>query len=142
MKKPTDTTAYDLLQKTEVRISGIQLDNANLTDIAHCVASVIDLDHSDVLVVDYRDDALTLDILDDCINARNIVGREGQLRERLNLLPGVTTSQATSFSSDGMLGWISLDEQPALEALALAEQMTAEVMANISRRVCGLFLGP
>ncbi|MDP6828399.1 MAG: molybdopterin-binding protein [Kiritimatiellia bacterium] len=135
MKKTTDRAAYDLLQKTELKIDHIQLDNANLTDIAHCVADVIELDHSDVLVVDCRDDALTLDILDNCVNARSIVGREGQLRERLNLLPGVKTLQATSFSSNGMLGWISLDEQPAQEALALAEQMTAEIMTNISRRV-------
>jgi len=142
MKKKTETAAYDLLRKTELRIENIRLQNANLTDIAHCVADVIDLDTSDILVVDYRDGTLTLDILNDCVNAGNIVGKKNLLKEKLDSLPGVETSPETSFKSDGMLGWISLEEKPAKDALVLAEQMTAEIMDAVSKRVLIFSSGP
>jgi molybdenum cofactor synthesis domain-containing protein len=131
--KPAAT--YDLLRKTELKIEKIWLKNANLTDIAACVADVLGLDAGEVLVVDYRDNALTLDILNTCVNARNIVGKKDRLRDRLDKLPGVKTSPDTSFRSDGMMGWISLEEKPAKAALAKAEQMAAKILDAISRRV-------
>ena len=133
--KETSVANYDLLQKTELRIENIRLKNANLTDIADCVAGVMGLKPSEVLVVDYRDASLTLDILNTCVNARNIVGRKDFLKEELERLPGVETSPETSFRSNGMLGWISLEEKPATESLAMAERMAAEIMETVSRRV-------
>lgn len=133
---------YDLLQKTELKIGNIRLKNANLTDIAHCVADVIGFKHSDVLVVDYRDEALTLDIMNNCVNARNIVGKKKLLKEELDKLPGVETFPETTFTSDGMLGWISLAEKPAKEALMAAEKMASEIKANVSRRVLVFSSGP
>jgi molybdenum cofactor synthesis domain-containing protein len=142
MERGSDMAAYDLLHKTELKIEHIRLDNANLTDIAHGVAHVLGLEPSDVLVVDYRDAVLTLDILDNCVNARNIVGKKALLKEELDKLPGVETMPETTFTSDGMLGWISLEEQPAKEALALAEKMAAEIMDAVSRRVLVFSSGP
>jgi len=135
MENMTGTAAYDLLRKTELRIENIRLKNANLTEIAYSVAEVIDLDTSDVLVVDCRGETLILDILNNCVNARNIVGKKDLLREKLDKLSGVETSPRTSFTSDGMLGWISLEEESAKDALTLAEQMTTEIMDAVSRRV-------
>jgi molybdenum cofactor synthesis domain-containing protein len=135
MENKATTTAYDLLRKTELRIEHIHLQNANLSDIAHCVAQTIGLATDDVLVVDCREDTLTLDILKPCVNAANLVGKKNLLQERLNRLPGVTTSPQTSFTSDGMLGWISLEEKPAQAALLLAEQKAMEIMKAVSRRV-------
>lgn len=135
MDKQISTANYDLLQKTELKIENIQLKNANLTDIANCVADVIGLDHNDVLVVDYRDEALTLDILNNCVNARNIVGKKDLLKGELDRLPGVEILPETAFTSNGMLGWISLEEKPAKEALAAAEKMASEIMVAVSRRV-------
>lgn len=133
---------YDLLRKTELKIENIRLDHANLTDIANCVARVIGLDESDVLVVDCRDDVLTLDILNNCVNAGNIVGKKDRLKEELDKLPGVETSPDTIFKSDGMLGWISMEEKPAKEALARAEKMVADIMAAVSMRVLVFSSGP
>ena len=133
--KEMGMATYDLLRKTELRIENIRLNNANLSDIADGVAGVIGLKPSDVLVVDYRDESLTLDILNTCVNARNIVGQKDRLKEELDQLPGVETSPETSFRSDGMLGWISLEEKPAKEALAMAENMAADIMEAVSRRV-------
>jgi molybdenum cofactor synthesis domain-containing protein len=129
------TATYDLLRKTELRIGGIRLKNANLTDIAAKVADVLGLDPGDVLVVDYRNETLTLDILNNCVNARNIVGKNDRLLHELGTLPGVRISPKTSFHSDGMLGWISLGGDPAKDALAKAEQMASQIMDAISRRV-------
>jgi len=135
MEYKATTAAYDLLRKTELRIENIRLKNANLTDIAHCVARVIGFNTGDVLVVDCRDETLTLDILKPCVNAANFAGKKDLLKETLNRLPGVTTSPKTAFTSDGMLGWISLEAKPARAALAFAEQKAVEIMKAVSRRV-------
>lgn len=60
-------TEFDLLNKTELKIESILLDNANLTDIATTAADTLGLEHDEVLVVDYRDGILVLDILNNCL---------------------------------------------------------------------------
>jgi molybdenum cofactor synthesis domain-containing protein len=126
---------HDLLTKTELKIEKISLDNANLTDIAAQAAEILGLDRNEVLVVDYRNASLTLDILNTCVNAYSIVGKKQQLLDGLNTLPGVSVSAGTSVQSDGMLGWITMDQKPALQALHRSEQMASEILRNISRRV-------
>ncbi|MDQ7781386.1 MAG: molybdopterin-binding protein [Desulfomonilaceae bacterium] len=126
---------FDLLSKTEMRIENIVLEKANLTDIAARVADVLGLQRSEVLVVDYRDEAMTLDILNTCVNAHNVLGMKDRLLGSLGDLPGVRVSEETSIQSDGMLGWIAIDEPTAREALFKSEQMAAEILRNISKRV-------
>ena len=41
----------------------------------------------------------------------------------------------TSIHSDGMLGWIAMDEEAAKQALRQSEQMVSEMLRNISKRV-------
>ncbi len=126
---------YDLLRKTELRIENVRLNKANLTDIAACTADVLGIARNDVLVVDYRDGALTLDILNSRLNAHQIVGKKELLFRDLGMVPGVTLSMNTSLRSDGMLGWIALDEAPAKQALHKSEQMISRILENISKRV-------
>ena len=126
---------FDLLSKTEMRIDKIVLEKANLTDIAIHVADILGLERSEVLVVDYRDEAMTLDILNTCVNAYNILGKKDQLLGTLGGLPGVSVSEETSIHSDGMLGWIAMDGSEAKEALRRSEQMASEILKNISKRV-------
>ncbi len=128
-------TQFDLLRKTELKINRILLKNANLTDVAANVADTLGLAHREVVVVDYRDESITLDILNGCVNAYNIVGKKEQLLDKLGTLPGVHVSDEANVRSDGMLGWISLDEEPAKQALLKSEQMVSEIMSNIARRV-------
>jgi molybdenum cofactor synthesis domain-containing protein len=125
---------HDLLTKTELKIDKIILRNANLTDIAAKAAEVLGLDRNEVLVVDYTDASLTLDILNTCVNAYNIVGKKQQLLDGLDKLPGVSVSAETSVFSDGMLGWIAMDQNSAIRALRRSEQMASELLENISRR--------
>jgi molybdenum cofactor synthesis domain-containing protein len=126
---------HDLLTKTELKIEKISLHNANLTEIAAQAAVILGLDRNEVLVVDYRNASLTLDILNTCVNAYSIVGKKQQLLDGLNSLPGVSVSTETSVSSDGMLGWIAMDQGTAVQALHRSEQMASEILRNISRRV-------
>ncbi len=126
---------YDLLTKTELKIEKIFLHNANLTDIAAQAAEILGLDRNEVLVVDYHNASLTLDILNTCVNAYDIVGKKQQLLNGLDKLPGVSVSAETGVYSDGMLGWIAMDQEPAIHALRRSEQMAAEIRQNISRRV-------
>lgn len=125
---------HDLLTKTELKIEKIRLHNANLTEIAAQVAEVLNLNRNEVLVVDYQDESLTLDILNTCVNAYHIVGKKQQLLNGLDRLPGVSVSVETGVYSDGMLGWIAMDQEPAVKALRRSEQMAAEILENISRR--------
>lgn len=126
---------YDLLNKTEVRIDKIFLKKANLSDIAANVADILGFNKGDVMVVDYRNDSMTLDILNACVNAYNIVGKKDQLLNRLGSLPGVYVSEETSVHSDGMLGWIAIDEGVGKQALRRSEQMASEISKNILKRV-------
>jgi len=126
---------YDLLRKTELRVENIFLENANLSDVAAHAAHVLGLDKSEVLVVDYRNGAMTLDIMNTCLNACSIVGKKDQLLRELDGLPGISVSEDTSIHSDGMLGWIAMDEEMAKQALRKSNGMVSEIMENISKRV-------
>ncbi|MFO7963759.1 MAG: molybdopterin-binding protein [Desulfobacterales bacterium] len=141
MKANPNSRGYGVLRKTELRIDGVRLRNADLTRIAACTARLIGLNDSDVVVVDYRAEALTLDVLNTCIDARNIAGAENRLKSALNRLPGVEVLPDASFRSKGMLGWISLDEKAAQEAISISEDMAENIMAALSKRVLVLSSG-
>lgn len=69
----------NLLEKTELWINEITLDNTNLTDLACTVAQVLGLPAGEVLVVDVRPRNITLDVLAADIPQENIIGKERQL---------------------------------------------------------------
>lgn len=125
---------FDLLRKTELRIEKIFLEKANLTAIAATAAQTLGLDRSEVIVVDYRGEVMTLDILNSCVNAYNIVGKQDRLLAALGELPGVSVTSETRIDSDGMLGWIAMDEGQVLDALQRSEEIAREIVQNISRR--------
>ena len=54
---------WDLLEKTELRIERVELDQVDLEAVARTVADVLGVGHDEVLVIDARDDLLALDIL-------------------------------------------------------------------------------
>ncbi|MBC7229924.1 MAG: competence/damage-inducible protein A [Actinobacteria bacterium] len=125
---------YVLLRKTELRIDDIHLSHANLTAIAETAADVLGLERGEVLVADYRDGTLVLDLHGGRVDARAVVGRERDLIEGLGSLPGVRVTERTAVSSRGMLGWIGLERERALEALERGERMAGEILRNVARR--------
>jgi len=128
-------SGYDLLRKTELKIDDIYLYNANLTTIAATAADVLGLERAEVLVVDYRDGTLVLDIHNTCVDAYAIAGQQETLLKSLGALPGVRVTDKTSVSSQGMLGWIGLDRGRTIDALEQGEKMAADILRNVANRV-------
>lgn len=128
-------SGYDLLRKTELKIDYIYLYNANLTIIAATAADVLGLERAEVLVVDYRDGTLVLDIHNTCVDAFAIAGQQETLLKSLGALPGVRVTDKTSVSSQGMLGWIALDRDLTIDALEQGEKMAADILRNVANRV-------
>ncbi len=124
----------NLLEKTELWIKKISLEDANLTEIATTVAEVLGMEQSEVLVTDVQDQHVTLDILRQTVDPHLVVGKQEDLLRSLASLPGVNITQETSIHSNGMLGWIAFDRDEAREALGRSERMVEEINLNLSRR--------
>jgi molybdenum cofactor synthesis domain-containing protein len=124
----------NLLEKTELWIERISLQDANLNEIASTVADTLGMEHGEVLVTDVQDHHVTLDILRQTVDPRLVVGKQEELLQSLAGLPGVNITEETSIHSNGMLGWIAFDRDDATEALGRSEQMVEEIRLNLSRR--------
>lgn len=124
----------NLLEKTELWVNEITLDNTNLTDLANAVARVLGLSEGEVLVVDVRPRHITLDVLATDIPQENIIGKEQAILDAVAALPGVTLYPETYIHSNGILGQIcaSVEDQEAM--LERVAKMTEELRKNVSRR--------
>jgi len=124
---------FDLFRKTELRIKGISLRNANLGEIAKVVGDTLKLDRKDLLVTDVQRDHLVIDILKKGLDAHHIVGKENELLQRLSRLPGVEITEKASIVSEGMLSWIASEPGEAKKALKRSEKMAKEIQQRLSR---------
>jgi molybdenum cofactor synthesis domain-containing protein len=125
---------YDLLKKNELKFRNITLDKANLNHIAAEIADIMQLEHAEVLVTDYLDNVMTLDILRSTIYPHQILAKKDIMLARLRALPGVHVTGETTVFSEGMLGWIAANADEAEEAMRNAEAMTAGIRERISKR--------
>ncbi len=124
----------NLLEKTELWIKKISLQDANLTEIAVTVADTLGMEHSEVLVTDVQDHHVTIDILRQTVDPQLVVGKKDDLLQSLAKLPGVNITEETSIHSNGMLGWIAFDRDEATEALGRSEKMVEEIRLNLAKR--------
>jgi molybdenum cofactor synthesis domain-containing protein len=108
--------------------------NANLNDIAATVADVLGMDRKEILVTDAQNEVMTIDILKKSVNAYSIIGQKDRLLLRLAELPGIVITEKTSICSEGILGWIALEEKGARRALERSEKMAEEIQKNLSKR--------
>ncbi len=139
----TTSPEWDLLNKTELRIERIELEGADLTEIAAAVAGALGLPAEDVIVIDARDDVLALDVLRSTVDAYRIAGRRTELLSALAGVPGVSVDETTSLCSQGMLGWIASDEgNEATEALDRARVMASQIERTIASRAIVFSTGP
>lgn len=129
-----DSHQSNLLEKTELWIKKISLQDANLTDIAFTVADTLGMEHSEVLVTDVQDQHVTVDVLRQTVDPHLVVGKQDELLQNLARLPGVSITRETSIHSNGMLGWIAFDRDEATEALIRSEKMVEEIRLNLSKR--------
>lgn len=124
----------NLLEKTELWVNEITLDNTNLTELANAVARVMGLRDGEVLVVDVRPRHITFDVLAKDIPQRNIMGKERAILDAVRSVPGVTLYPETYIHSNGILGQICAGVENEAEILERVAKMTDEMRRNVSRR--------
>jgi len=125
----------ELLEKTEIWIKPIRISEANLSLIAEKVAEILHLDNKEVLVVDVREDLITLDILKKSVRAEDIIGKKNMLLTTLSQIPGVFITPETELHSEGILGLIDIeDPKTAGEILDGMERMRCEVSDRLQKR--------
>ena len=124
----------NLLEKTELWVNEITLENANLTDMARAVAGVLGLPEKEVLVVDVRPRHITFDVLSKEVPQENIMGREGAILEALGKIPGVHLTPESYLHSNGILGLICAGVENPEAVLDKVAGMTSEIQSRIARR--------
>lgn len=123
----------NLLNKTELWINNITLEQANLTHMAEVVAQVLGLDREKVMVVDVRPDHITFDLVVHEVAQENIIGKERQLLDALSEIPGVHLTEESHVDSRGILGLICSQEDPQQLADTVTT-MRSEIVEKISHR--------
>ena len=124
----------NLLEKTELWVNHIRLENVNLTELAHTVADILGFDTDKVLVVDVRPDHITLDIMENDIPVENIMGKEQAVLEALSRLEGVYLTEESCIHSNGVLGLICLEGENPVEMSRKVEGMVDEMKRRIAKR--------
>lgn len=125
----------NLLEKTELRIDGIDTSGTNLTDLAAAVAGVLELPADKVMVIDVRPPHVSLDILQRTLQAESFFGRKRVLLEAVAAVPGVTLSADVEIHSAGILGTIGLSEIEAAETLSRSRAIVASILGNQRVRI-------
>jgi molybdenum cofactor synthesis domain-containing protein len=68
------------------------------------------------------------------IDAHRIIGKKEPLLKNVSSIKGVRLMPGASLESNGMLGWIALEEKDAKAALLKSEKITEEIRRRISKR--------
>lgn len=121
----------ELLDKTELWIVGVSLDDARLPDLTEAAAAALSLDRDRVVVTDVRDDWVVFDVLQPRVVLEHVAGRQAELLAALARVPGVRVAPDARVHSEGVLGVIGQAPEEAAELLAA----TAEVEAGVERYV-------
>ena len=124
----------ELFEKTEIWISPIRISEVDLTRIAETCASVLHLETREIMVVDVREDAITLDVLKKAVRAEDIIGKKEALLQALGAIPGVALTSESTVHSDGILGLIAVEGQQAGEILDGMGRMSREISDRIRKR--------
>jgi molybdenum cofactor synthesis domain-containing protein len=125
----------ELFEKTEIWIRPIQIQKVNLETIADKVAEVLNFNKREVMVVDVREDAITLDLMKKTIHAEDIIGKKRALLQALSEIPGVLLTPETSIHSEGILGLIDIEDQKiAQEVLRKTKRMGEQISEHVRKR--------
>lgn len=127
-----------LLGKTELWIENIVLRDANLTEIGNAMADVLKLGREEIFVTDASENHVALDILRTEVEAENVYGKKNEILERLASIQGVSLTDSTMIHSEGILGFISLDEGTARDVLSRTDSMVSEIVGKLRMR-CMVF---
>jgi molybdenum cofactor synthesis domain-containing protein len=133
-RKGIDSVKYDLLQKTEIWISPVKLAGVDLCACAEAAARVLGLGSDEIMVTDVLVDTVTLDVLVPTVEAEKILGREKDLLEALAAVQGFHITTETHVHSEGILGFIALDEELGREILERSGSMISGIEERVQRR--------
>jgi molybdenum cofactor synthesis domain-containing protein len=126
--------SLNLLEKTELWVSDVTLDNANLTEMAGAVARTLGLREDKVMVVDVRPDHITFDLLEREVQQEKIMGAETALLEALARVPGVHFGPEAGVHSNGILGLICAQPEDSQAVLHRVDAMRDEIVQKVSHR--------
>lgn len=124
----------NLLEKTELWVNDITLEQANLTEMAAAVARVLGLPEDKVMVVDVRPTHITFDLVEKEVRQENILGKEEEILQALETVPGVHLTPDSYIHSNGILGLICAREEHPEEILQRVDAMRNEIVEKVSHR--------
>ncbi|MGA2989502.1 MAG: molybdopterin-binding protein [Candidatus Korobacteraceae bacterium] len=124
----------DLLEKTELRIYGLEMQQVNLTQVAAKTAAVLGLPHSQVLVVDVRDDHICLDILAKTVDMRQVIGKQAALLHELAGIDGLVLKEGAYVDSNGIMGLIGCENIDANALVDRTEALGNEIEKAVLQR--------
>ena len=128
-------TDVQLLDKTEVWLYGITLDDADLPALARVAAEVLGIAPELVFVTDVRENLLVLDILSPRVSLEDVAGKQTELLEWIGALAGVTIADTATVHSEGILGVIGTPRAQVDGYLAGAAQINRQISDYAARRV-------
>ena len=124
-----------LFEKTEIWIRPIWVRDVDLTLLAEKVAEVLTLDKREVMVVDVREETVTLDIMRKTVNAQDIVGKKAHLLKALAEINGVSLAPDTTIHSEGVLGLIDIEDQEvARQLIQETDRMGRQILDHLKKR--------
>lgn len=134
-------TGLDLLEKTELWVEDIVLHDVDLTQLALCAGSVLELGAQDIFVTDVRDGRVVFDVVSPSVSLDAIAGKEAELLAALGAFAGVQLGLRASVHSHGVLGVIGAPAAQASDIIANAALLEANLQAYVARSVVVLSTG-
>lgn len=125
---------WDLLEKTTFWINDINLQGADLGQVAEAAAGALCLQTGEVMVVDVRPGLVAFDILRRKVEAASVAGKEKEILENLSRLANVQLGANAGVHSEGVLGLIALTPEKVDGVLARSNRMVEEIATAVSRR--------
>lgn len=130
-----------LFSKREIFFRGLELHGVNLDQVAEVVAKELGMAEHEVIVVDAREDLLTLDVLNGEVAIERLAGRGNALLHAMSQVPGLKVGPRSQIHSEGVLGLINLKTEEAERLPAALTAMGNDIRANVARRAVVLPTG-
>ena len=118
---------WDLLEKTTFWVEQIELEGANLGDLATAAAGTLGLRPEEVIVVDVRPGIVAFDVLRRQVAAEAVAGKETAILGALGSVAGVSLGAGAGVHSEGVLGLIALEPRAAEEVLSASAKMARQI---------------
>lgn len=125
---------WELLEKTTFWIDDIDLNNANLGEVAQIAARALGLGPEEVMVVDVRPGLIAFDVLKQKVQAEAVAGKGEEILRDLAAVSGVEIGANAAIHSEGVLGFIALDPQEAENVLKASAEQARRISQAVVRR--------